>query len=41
MPNSLADLLIHVFFSTIDQRPILDDVLRLNLQKHEIEYDET
>ena len=40
MPHSLADLLIHVFFSTKDQRPILDD-LRLNLQKHEIEYDET
>ena len=41
MPHSLADLLIHIFFSTKDQRPILDDDLRLNLQKHEIEYDET
>jgi len=41
MPHSLADLLIHVFFSTTDQRPILDDDLRLNLQKHEIEYGET
>jgi hypothetical protein len=37
MPHSRADLLIHVFFSTKDQRPILDDDLRLNLQKHEIE----
>jgi hypothetical protein len=25
MPHSLADLLIHLSFSTIDQRPILDD----------------
>jgi hypothetical protein len=41
MPHSLADLLIHVFFSTKDQRPILDDGLGLTLQKHEIEYDET
>ena len=41
MPHSLADLLIHLFFSTKDQRLILDDDLRLNLQKHEIEYDET
>jgi hypothetical protein len=41
MPHSLADLLIHVLFSTKDQRPILDDNLRLNLQKHEIEHDET
>ena len=41
MPHSLADLLNHVFFLTKDQRPILDDDLRLNLQKHEIEYDET
>jgi len=31
MPQSLADLLIHVFFSTKEQRPILDDDLRLNL----------
>jgi len=30
MPHSLADLLIHVLFSTKDQRPILDDDLRLN-----------
>jgi len=30
MPHSLADLLIHVFFSTKDQRPILDDDLRSN-----------
>jgi hypothetical protein len=41
MPHSLADLLIDVFFSTKDQRPILDDDLRLTVQKHEIEYDET
>ena len=41
MPRSLAELLIHVFFSTKDQRPILDDDLKLNLEKHEIEYDET
>ena len=40
MPHNLADLLIHVLFSTKDQRPILDDDLRLNLQKREIEYDE-
>jgi len=37
MPHSHADLLIHVFFSTKDQRPILDDDLRLNLLKYEIE----
>jgi len=41
MPHSLADLLIHLFFSTKDQRPILDDDLGLNVEKHEIEYDET
>jgi len=41
MPHSLADLLIHIFFSTKDQRPILDDDRRLNLQKHEIKYDQT
>jgi len=34
-------VLIHVFFSTKEQRSILDDDLRLNLQKHKIEYDET
>jgi len=37
MPHSLADLPLHLFFSTIDQRPILDDDRSLNLQKHEIE----
>jgi hypothetical protein len=41
MPHSLTALLIHVFFSTKDQRPILDDDLRSNVQKDEIEYDET
>jgi len=41
MPHSFAGLLIHVYFSRKDQRPILDDDLRLNLQKHEIEYDES
>ena len=30
MSHNLADLLIHVFCSTKDQRPILDDDLRLN-----------
>jgi len=30
LPPSLADLLIHLFFSTKDQRPILDDDLRSN-----------
>ena len=30
MPHSLADLLIHILFSTKDQRPILDDDLKLN-----------
>ena len=34
MPHSLADLLIHLFFSTKHQQPS-------NVQKHEIEYDET
>jgi hypothetical protein len=34
MPHSLADLLIHPFFSRKDQPPILDDDLRLNVQKH-------
>jgi len=41
MPHSLAGLLIHVIFSTKDPLPILDDNLRSNLEKHEIEYDET
>jgi len=30
MPHSLADLLIHILFSTKDQRLILDDDLRPN-----------
>ncbi len=31
MPHSLADLLIHVIFSTKDRRPILGDDLRPKL----------
>jgi len=30
MPHSLSDLLIHAFFSTKDQRSILDEDLRSN-----------
>ena len=39
--NHAAQLLILAFFSTKDQRPILDDDLRLNVENNEIEYDES
>ena len=31
MPHSLADLLVHVIFSTKDRRPIITDVLKTKL----------